>query len=123
MRQLVDTLPGDQVVWLAVDSSHFVTPESSQAWREAHDLPYPILLDADGATGRSYEATTTPNMYVVDAAGVLRYQGAIDDDPRGQNEAPHNYVREAVQALLDGNAPPTPQTRPYGCSVKYEENT
>jgi len=60
-------------------------------------------------------------MYVIDAQGVLRYQGAIDDDPRGRVETPRNYVREAVQALLDGGQVPTPQTQPYGCSVKYED--
>lgn len=122
MRALVDEFPSDQVVWLAVDSSHFVTPESSQAWREEHELPYPILQDPAGEIGRRFGATTTPNMYVVDAAGVLRYQGAIDDDPRGRSESPSNYVQAAVRSLLAGEDVATAQTRPYGCSVKYENS-
>ena len=121
MTSLVSAFPSDRVVWLAVDSSHFVQPDGSQAWRTEHGLTHPILQDASGAVGRAYGATTTPNMYVIDAQGVLRYQGAIDDDPRGRVETPRNYVREAVQALLDGNEVPTPQTQPYGCSVKYED--
>jgi peroxiredoxin len=121
MTSLVSAFPSDRVVWLAVDSSHFVQPEGSEAWRTEHGMTYPILQDASGAVGRAYGATTTPNMYVIDAQGVLRYQGAIDDDPRGRVETPRNYVREAVQALLDGGAVPTPQTQPYGCSVKYED--
>lgn len=120
MRNLVSAFEGREVAWLAIDSSHFVTPESSQEWREEHELPYPILQDASGDTGRSYNARTTPNMYVVDAQGVLRYTGAIDDDPRGRNDSPRNYVREVVDALLEGNDPPMTQTEPYGCSVKYE---
>ncbi|HJK89218.1 MAG TPA: thioredoxin family protein [Polyangiaceae bacterium LLY-WYZ-15_(1-7)] len=122
MRGLVEAFADEDVVWLAIDSSHFVTPESSQAWREEHDLPYPILQDPSGEVGRRYGASTTPNMYVIDAQGVLRYQGAIDDDPRGREESPRNYVREAVQALVDGGAPPVAQTRPYGCTVKYENS-
>lgn len=121
MTSLVSAFPSDRVVWLAIDSSHFVQPEGSEAWRSEHGMTYPILQDASGAVGRAYGATTTPNMYVIDAQGVLRYQGAIDDDPRGRVETPRNYVREAVQALLDGGQVPTPQTQPYGCSVKYED--
>jgi peroxiredoxin len=121
MTSLVSAFPADRVVWLAIDSSHFVQPEGSEAWRSEHGMTYPILQDASGAVGRAYGATTTPNMYVIDAQGVLRYQGAIDDDPRGRVETPRNYVREAVQALLDGGPVPTPQTQPYGCSVKYED--
>lgn len=121
MTSLVSAFPADRVVWLAIDSSHFVQPEGSEAWRSEHGMTYPILQDASGAVGRAYGATTTPNMYVIDAQGVLRYQGAIDDDPRGRVETPRNYVREAVQALLDGGQVPTPQTQPYGCSVKYED--
>ncbi|MEM9068470.1 MAG: redoxin domain-containing protein [Myxococcota bacterium] len=122
MRDIATAFPEDQVAWLAVDSSHFVTAEDSAAWREEHNLPYPILQDADGAVGGQYNATTTPNMYVVDAQGVLRYRGAIDDDPRGRNDEPRNYVREAVQALVDGGQPSVAETEPYGCSVKYESS-
>ncbi|MCA9612016.1 MAG: redoxin domain-containing protein, partial [Myxococcales bacterium] len=96
MTSLVRDFPSEGVVWLAVDSSHFVQPAESEAWRQQHGMTYPILQDASGATGRAYGATTTPNMYVIDGQGVLRYRGAIDDDPRGRNETPHNYVREAV---------------------------
>lgn len=120
MAGLVEAFPSDRVAWLAIDSSHFVQPADSESWRAEHGLTYPILQDPSGDTGRAYEATTTPNMYIIDAEGVLRYRGAIDDDPRGQNDEPRNYVREAVQALLDGEAVPTAETQPYGCTVKYE---
>ncbi|MBX3252159.1 MAG: redoxin domain-containing protein [Myxococcales bacterium] len=121
MAQLVEAFPSERVAWLAIDSSHFVQPADSERWRAEHGLTYPILQDPSGAVGRAYDATTTPNMYVIDEAGVLRYRGAIDDDPRGQSEDPRGFVREAVQALLDGKEVPTPETQPYGCTVKYEE--
>lgn len=122
MRGLVDAFDGERVAWLAIDSSHFVTPEASESWRAEHGLPYPILQDASGDIGRRYQARTTPNMYVIDAQGVLRYTGAIDDDPRGRNDSPRNYVREVVDALLAGTEPPLSQTEPYGCTVKYENS-
>lgn len=113
---------GDDVVWLAVDSSHFITPEASAEFAASEGFSYPTLQDPTGATGMAYGAVTTPHMYVIDAEGTLRYNGAIDDNPRGRNDAPTNYVNAAVDALLAGQAPEVTETTPYGCSVKYPES-
>ena len=85
-------------------------------------MTYPVLQDPSGQVGHQYNARTTPHMFVIDAQGVLRYEGAIDDDPRDRNDTDVNYVQSAVQSLLDGNAPEVTQTEPYGCTVKYENS-
>jgi peroxiredoxin len=113
---------GDQVVWLAVDSSNFVTPDQSAAYMAEEGFTYPTLQDPSGDVGHLYNARTTPHMYVVDADGTLAYAGAIDDNPRGRNDAPTNFVRTAVDSLLAGQAVETAETEPYGCSVKYPES-
>ena len=84
-------------------------------------IEFPILIDADGKVGRAYGAKTTPQTFVIDKSGILRYAGAIDNDPRGDKSAKEkqNYVREAVDALLAGKKVATAETKPYGCSVKY----
>ena len=111
---------GEQVAWLAVDSSNFVKAEDAKKWRSEAGFDHPVLLDAEGAIGRAYGAKTTPHMYVIDAEGVLRYSGAIDDDPQGdKGEQAVNYVSSAVEALKAGKPVEQAETRPYGCSVKY----
>ncbi len=109
-----------KVVWLAVNSSHFAKPEETRRWREQHKLPFPTLQDPEGAVGRAYAARTTPQIFVIDGKGVLRYAGAIDNDPHEDEKRPVNYARAAVGALLAGKAPSPAQTEPYGCSVKYK---
>lgn len=122
MTKLDGEFPDDEVAWLAIDSSHFVEAADAEAWRQEHEIAYPILLDNSGEVGHAYDATTTPNMFVIDAEGTLRYMGAIDDDPRGRSDSPTNYVNQAVQALRNGEAVETAQTEPYGCSVKYQNS-
>jgi len=119
MTGLAAEFQGQGVQWLAIDSSHFVTPTSGQEFEQKHQIKHPILLDADGKVGRQYGAATTPHMYVIDPAGVLRYVGAIDDDPWGE-KAKTNYVRNALSEGLAGKAIQTAETKPYGCSVKYK---
>jgi len=111
----------EKIAWLAIDTTHTNTPERWKKWKEKHGIERPILQDKDGEVGKMYEAKTTPHMYVVDKEGVLRYRGAIDDDPNGDKEkdARTNYVSNAVQALQNGESIDKKKTEAYGCSVKY----
>jgi peroxiredoxin len=121
MEQLSTSLPDSNVVWLAVNTSHFTKREDVVAWSKDQGLRYPTLLDGDGDVGRLYNAKTTPHMFVIDVSGTLTYQGAIDDDIRGAKPSAQrvNYVAAAVQATLKGEQVPVAETKPYGCSVKY----
>ncbi|WP_164011355.1 thioredoxin family protein [Pyxidicoccus trucidator] len=111
-----------KVVWLAVDSTAHNTPEKSAAWKKTEGFTYAVLQDAPGTVGKSYGAKTTPHMYVIDEQGVVRYAGAIDDDPRGKSDKKVNHVKTAVDALLTGKPVPAATTTPYGCSVKYKSS-
>ena len=123
MQKTLATYNGKPLVWLVVDSSHFNTPEKSAAWKKEQAFTPPVLQDPSGTVGHAYEAKTTPEMYVIDTQGVLRYAGAIDDDPRGRNASAVNYVRQAVDALEAGKPVPVTTSQPYGCSVKYKGNS
>ncbi|MFL5358035.1 thioredoxin family protein [Archangium sp.] len=121
MQKTLSGFDAKKVVWLAVDSSASHTPDVAAAWKKEKGFSYPVLQDPSGTVGKSYGAKTTPHMYVIDEKGVLRYAGAIDDDPRGnKKEGTTNYVKTAVDALLSGKPVPASTTESYGCSVKYK---
>jgi peroxiredoxin len=111
-----------KVVWLAVDSTSHNTAARSAEWKKAEGFTYPVLQDAAGTVGKAFGAKTTPHMYVIDEQGVVRYAGAIDDDPRGKSDKTVNHVKTAVDALLTGKQVPASTTTPYGCSVKYKSS-
>ncbi|MFY0526734.1 thioredoxin family protein [Archangium gephyra] len=121
MQKTFTGVDAKKVVWLAVDSTASNTPDKSAAWKKTEGFTYPVLQDASGTVGKAYGAKTTPHMYVIDEQGVVRYAGAIDDDPRGnKKEGTTNHVKTAVDALLSGKPVPAATTEPYGCSVKYK---
>ena len=107
------------VVWMAIDSSHFATAKDGAAWAKAKGIEYPILLDPSGEVGRMYEAKTTPHMFVIGPEGEILYDGAIDDR-KPAAEGGVNYVDAALSAVLAGESVQTARTKPYGCSVKYQ---
>jgi peroxiredoxin len=120
MRELATRYAARGVVWLGVNSTSYMSAEDSAKYRAASSLPYPILVDQAGTVGKLYGARTTPHLFVIDATGKVAYQGAIDDDPRGdKGEGAVNHVAQALDELLAGRPATVPETAPYGCSVKY----
>jgi peroxiredoxin len=119
----------DDVAWFSVVSSApgeqgFVKGDQAEELTESRGAePTAVILDPAGALGRSYGATTTPHMFIIDANGTLVYKGAIDDNPSSQGDPAkaRNYVREALKQVLNGEKVTTASTQPYGCSVKYDK--
>jgi peroxiredoxin len=96
------------------------------AGKERFGLTHPILLDETGATGKAYGATNTPHVFLIDREGTLVYAGAVDNSPDGEGKSPEggtliNYLTQAAQELLAGKPISKPQTKAYGCSVKYSK--
>jgi hypothetical protein len=116
------------VVWLSVLSSApgqqgYMTPaEENDYLRTMKASPTAALLDPRGTIGHLYDARTTPHMFVVDPAGKIVYQGAIDDKPttdQADLKGADNYLNDALNAAMVGKPVAVAVTRPYGCSVKY----
>ena len=88
----------------------------------AFHMVNPVLLDSDGKVGHAYGARTTPHMFVIDGNGTVVYRGAIDNAQDGDPEqgAPFvNYVDRALGDLGAKRPVQMPDTKSYGCSVKY----
>jgi len=110
-----------KVIWLAVNSTYNGSVEANKKAAQEFAVPYPILDDHLGKVGRLYGAKTTPHVFVIAPNGNIWYHGAIDNDPEGTAEADErvNYVQKALEAVLSAKEPDTPQTQPYGCTIKY----
>ena len=111
------------VVWLTINSTNYMDAAANAGFVKAEGITWPVLVDQDGTVGHAYGAATTPHMFVIDAKGTVVYNGAIDDDPRGNMEAGArtNYVSDALNDIAAGKAVSNPETKPYGCSVKYKK--
>ncbi len=114
------------VVWLTICSAVFGEPGyvGPDVWNErvaaTQAASAAVLLDDYGTVGKLYGVAATPQVFVIDPAGVLRYQGAIDDTPSedaADIEDAQNHLIGAVRAILDGEPVEVTQTAPYGCAV------
>ena len=119
---------GSDVVWLAVNSTHKGSSDYEEPATLAKQLrgfnaaPAKYLMDDAGVVGMAYGAKTTPHMYVIDPAGKVVYNGAIDDKRSTHVEDvknAKNYIVAALDEMKAGKPVSVPSTTPYGCTVKY----
>ncbi|MGK0237209.1 MAG: peroxiredoxin [Candidatus Pelagisphaera sp.] len=80
---------------------------------------FPYLYDGENEeVSKQYGPAVTPHAFLFDADRKLRYVGAIDDSERIQHVTAH-FLRNALDALLDGRQPEVAETKVVGCSVKW----
>ena len=81
---------------------------------------FPYVRDETQDVARAYGALRTPHFFVFDADRKLAYTGRMDDNPRDASGATTHELADALDALLEGKAPPVPLTNPIGCNVKWK---
>jgi peroxiredoxin len=79
---------------------------------------FPYLRDEQQTVVEAYGAVCTPHVFVFDRSRRLRYRGRIDDskDP-AKVRSPD--LRNALDDLVEGREVRVPDTRPFGCSIKW----
>lgn len=87
---------------------------------EAKGFNFPYLYDESQEVARHYGAERTPEVFVFDRAGILRYHGAIDDNYDQPDAVKQPYLRDALDAVLAGREPPVTKTTPVGCTIKWK---
>ncbi len=116
------------VIWLSVVSSkpkaqgHMTAEQALATYESKGVAATDILLDESGEMGKSYEARTTPEIFIINPEGILIYKGAIDSDDSQKEEnlkKATNYVETTFAAVKAGKEVEVSETKSYGCSVKY----
>ena len=81
--------------------------------------PFPYVRDDDQSVAHAYGALVTPHPFLFDARRKLVFQGKIDDSWQEPSKVKHKFLREAIEAALSKQEPPTAQTSVIGCTVKW----
>jgi len=83
----------------------------------------PYFADKQLVAKRIFQAEKTPEAFVVaDVKGALSvvYRGAIDDNPQSPQEVEDNYIKMALNNLLQNKVSPVSFNRPTGCRIKTD---
>lgn len=105
------------VAFYAVASEADVTLEQLADERAKRGYPFALLWDRGGRLARQLDVRYASQAFVFDHEGRVTYTGSIDSDRRFLHDDAKPYLRDALDALLDGSAPPSADTAAYGCAL------
>jgi peroxiredoxin len=80
---------------------------------------FPYVVDAGSRVAHAMGATRTPEAFLFDASGKLVYHGVIDDNAHVPADVQQHYLRDALQALVDGKDVAVKTTKALGCTIKF----
>jgi len=83
------------------------------------DFQFPYVVDNGSKVARAFGAERTPEAYLFDANGVLVYHGTIDDNADDANAVKQHYLRDALEAVVSGQAVALKETKALGCGIKF----
>jgi peroxiredoxin len=85
---------------------------------------FPYLADKEQKAAGMLGATKTPEVFVLQNNGagnfVLKYRGAIDDNPQVSQEVTANYLKDAILSMLNRKNLSVVEKRPIGCLIKKQ---
>ncbi|MCI0338300.1 MAG: redoxin domain-containing protein [Acidobacteria bacterium] len=117
MRAISEDYAGKNVVFLGVNSN-FNEPLSEVKKHAAkNNLGFTILKDNGNKVADAYGAQRTPEMFLVDSEGVLRYHGRIDNS-REVRRVNRQDLRVALDELLAGKPVSVTDGKAFGCVIK-----
>lgn len=84
------------------------------------EYPLPYLHDETQEVARSYGAERTPEVFLFDGHGTLRYHGTVDDNAENPDEVKVRYLTTALESVLSRKNPAILATAPVGCTIKWK---
>ena len=94
---------------------------AARAKKKNYDFPY--LIDETQQVAKSFGATNTPHVFVLQKTGndfKVAYIGTIDNNSKDASAVTKRYVEEAIDALLAGRPVTTQNTKAIGCTIKWK---
>ncbi len=118
--ELAERYSEEDVEFLAIFSNRQDSIEEMEHFARVYDVSFPCLKDVGNQVADRFLAERTPEVYVLDADRRVRYVGRIDDQYDvgvDRDEASRNFLGEAIDALLAGEAVSQPSTTATGCII------
>ncbi len=87
------------------------------ARKQGYQFPY--VVDATSGVARNFGAKKTPDVFLFDANGKLVYRGAVGEGGRQPQRDGEPWLKNALDAVVDGRKVAKSKTKAVGCSIKF----
>lgn len=111
VRELSESYGPRGVLFVGVNSNNWESREEIADHARERRFAFPIIKDEGHVIADRLGADRTPEAFLVDATGRLRYRGWV----KSKQESPD--LQRALDAVLEGRPVRRPVTKAFGCAV------
>jgi peroxiredoxin len=117
MRDMAAAYEKQGILFAGINSNK--TEPAQEVIAHAKQHGFGFAHEGSGQQGRRlYDARHTPEIFVVDPDGKVRYHGRIDENYEEPAKVASPDLKNALDALLAGKPIAKAETKAFGCSIK-----
>jgi peroxiredoxin len=117
MKAVYNDYVSKGVKFVVINSNHSEPAEEVKEHSTQHNFPFKVYKDKDNVVADRFGAQVTPETFVLDSSGTIRYHGYIDDSRNPANIKTQG-LRMALDSVLAGNPVEKAETKAFGCTIK-----
>lgn len=118
MKQMAADFQKKGVLFVGINSNSTEPAEEVRSHARQHGLSFTILKDEGNKVADLYDARRTPEAFLVDKDGKVRYHGRIDENYEDAAKVASPDLKNAVDALTAGHTVAKTETKAFGCTIK-----
>ena len=111
IRDLAAEYAKRNVLFVGVNSGGLETAEEMRAHAREHGHAFDIIRDPDSKIAELLDARRTPEAFLLDSRGTLRYHGRIASKISSPD------LKSAIDAFLAGRPIHPAETKAFGCAI------
>jgi peroxiredoxin len=117
MSQLYADYKDKGIAFLGVNSNKQESVDEIKEHAKSNKLDFVILKDDNNVIADKFEASFTPEIYVLNGNMEILYHGRIDDNRR-ESDIKTKDLRNALDEILSGKKVSVMDTKAFGCTIK-----
>ncbi len=117
MEKVFNDYKDKEVTFLGINSNKAEDISEIKIHAKDNELTFTILKDEKNIIADKFEASYTPEIFVLSNDFELLYHGRIDDSRR-ESEVKATDLRNALDEILSGQSVSKPETKAFGCTIK-----
>ncbi|MGB3237383.1 MAG: thioredoxin family protein [Geitlerinemataceae cyanobacterium] len=127
LKQLQTDFQDQNVTLIGINSNDAIQfpeecLENMMTFKATHHLNFPYVRDVTQDVAKGFDATRTPEAFLLDSKGVLHYRGRIDDNAEEPTAVKMPYLKQAIVQLLTGENILISQTEAIGCPIQWKKS-
>jgi peroxiredoxin len=111
IRDMAAEFAKRNVLFIGVNSGGLETADEMRTHAREHGHSFDLIRDADSRIAELLDASRTPEAFLLDSTGTLRYHGRIASKISSPD------LKSAIDAFLVGRPIRPAETKAFGCAI------